>query len=132
MTAKRSDCRLGSHQQRHAGATWLEILLALAFLSLLFQVFPSLWKPHRYALDVRQWSSAAWMTLNITVLLALFGLRFAPSATAAQRERRKRLTSHRKLRLAVMLTSAADEDLEARRRRDAEWVKRAKKRLLWQ
>lgn len=125
------NCCLIFRQQRRNGAAWLEILLVLAFLALLFQVFPSLWKLLWHALDVRLWSSAAWMALNIAVLVALFGVRFGPGAIAGLRERRKRLTSRRKERFAETVTSAVDEDLEARRRRDAEWVQRAKKRLPW-
>lgn len=123
---------LTSRQQRRTGAAWLEILLVLAFLALLFQVFPSLWVMLWQAIDVRQWSGAGWMVLNVTVLVALFGVRFGPDAIADLRERRKRLASRRKERFAETLTSKVDEDLEARRRRDAEWVQRAKKRLPWQ
>jgi hypothetical protein len=72
------------------------------------------------------------MTLNVVVLVALFGVRFIPEALASLRERRKRLASSRKERFAETATSAVDEDLEARRRRDAEWAKRAKERLPWQ
>lgn len=118
--------------RRRTGAAWLEILLVLAFLALLFQVFPGLWKLLWHALDVRQWSSATWMALNVIVLVALFGVRFGPSGMAALRERRQRQAARRKEHFAETGTAAADEDLEARRRRDAEWVKRAKKRLPWQ
>ena len=127
-----TNCCLISRQQRRTGAAWLEILLILAFLALLFQVFPWLWKLLWHALDVRLWSSAAWMTLNIAVLVALFGVRFGPEALADLRERRKRLVSRRKDGIAETTTSAVDTDYEARRRRDVEWVQRAKKRLPWQ
>ena len=118
--------------QRRTGAAWLEILLVLAFLSLLFQVFPSLWMLLWQAFDVRQWSRTTWMTLNDVVLVALFGVRFIPEALANLRERRQRRPSLQKERFAETVSFAVDEDLEARRRRDAEWVQRAKKRLPWQ
>ena len=115
-----------------AGVAWLEIVLALAFLTLLFQVFPPVWKLLWQAFDVREWSRTTWMALNVVVLVALFGVRFIPETLAALRKRRQRLSSRRKECFAETAISASDEDLEARRRRDAEWAQRAKKRLPWQ
>lgn len=129
---KMTTCRRVAGRRRRTGAAWLEVLLVLAFLALLFQVFPGLWELLWHALDVRRWSSATWMALNVIVLVALFGVRFGPDVIAHVRERRKRLASSRKERSAETGPSAVDEDLEARRRRDADWVKRAKKRLPWQ
>lgn len=130
--ATKQPCICLPPQQRRAGAAWLEVLLVIAFLALLFQVFPSPWKLLWQSFDVREWSRTTWMVLNVVVLVALFGVRFIPETLATLRERRQRLSSRRKERFAETLTSAADEDFEARRRRDAEWAQRAKKRLPWQ
>jgi len=132
MPSNNSNCCPPSRQQRRTGAAWLEIFLALAFLVLFFQVFPSFWKLLWQAFDVREWSRMAWISLNVVVLVALFGVRFIPEALTHLRERRQRLPSRRKERFAETAASAVDEDLEARRRRDAEWAQRAKKRLPWQ
>lgn len=132
MNAKPDRRRMTVERRLRAGVAWLEILLVLAFLVLLFQVFPSFWKLLWQAFDVREWSRMAWIALNVVVLVALFGVRFIPEALTHLRERRQRLSSRRKERFAETATSAVDEDLEARRRRDAEWAQRAKKRLPWQ
>lgn len=107
----------------------LELLLGLASLALLLQAFPSLWGVVWQALDARHWSRPIWIILNVAFLIALFGLRFGPDAIADLRERRKRLGKERS---GETVSSAVDADLESRRRRDAEWVQRAKKRLPWQ
>jgi hypothetical protein len=128
--AKFARSRLTS--RRRLGAAWLESLLVVAFLALLFQVFPSLWTLLWSAIDIRQWSRTTWMAMNVVVVLLLFGVRFRPNVVAIMRERQKRLASRLNDRNAVGAASSADDDYEARLRRDAEWAKRAQKRLPWQ
>lgn len=64
--------RSNSGRHGHSGIAKLEILVVLAFLALLFQVFPSLWNLLCGALDVRQWSRTTWMVMNVVVALLLF------------------------------------------------------------
>ena len=133
MTIARHDRRcMPSRRRLRLGAAWLEMLLILAFLALIFQVFPSLWKLLWQGFDVRRWSRTTWLALNVAVLVALFGVRFIPETIASLREHRQRLSSRRKEQYVETTISAVEEDLEARRRRDAEWAQRAKKRLPWQ
>ena len=54
---------------RHArsGFALLELLLVLALVALILQLFPSFWA----ALDARTWSRATWVVLNLVVLASL-------------------------------------------------------------
>lgn len=63
----------------------LELLLVLAFLALLFQVFPALWLGLLWALDVRNWPREVWLAINVGVVLALFAIRFGPELAAGRR-----------------------------------------------
>ena len=83
--------KCGTH--RRSGFALLELLLVLAFLALLFQVFPALWFGLLWAVDVRNWSRGMWMGLNVAIVFALFGLRFGPELFDQWRERRARLTN---------------------------------------
>jgi hypothetical protein len=56
----------------------LEVLLVLAFLALLFQVFPSLWFGLLWAIDIRNWSRGVWIAINVAVVFSLFAIRFGP------------------------------------------------------
>ena len=82
------------HQHRR-GVAWLEILLVLAVLALLFQVFPQLWFNTLWALDVRNWSRAAWFALNIGVVLVLFAIRYAPEVHQQWKQRKSNRVRHR-------------------------------------
>ncbi|WP_428307973.1 hypothetical protein [Lacipirellula sp.] len=115
-----------------AGVMRLEVILVAAFLALLLQIVPSLWAIVWQAIDVRQWPRAAWMTLNVFVILALFGVRFGPSVATIIRERWKQPTLRGQSNAPAATAPASPEDYGARRRRDAEWAKRANKRLPWQ
>ena len=119
-------------RHRHAGIAWLELLLGLAFLALLFQVFPSLGSALLSALDIRIWSRTTWFALNLLVLLGLFGIRFGSDLYADWKERRKRMDSSRRRQAAMGAgESHTDPDYETRVRRDADWRERARKRLPW-
>lgn len=119
------------NRYKRGGFAWLELLLALAFLALLFQVFPSLWFGLWAALDVRNWSRAVWFAANIVVIVALFGVRFAPEVAAGIRARRMRLARRRGKTQAATAEQPIDADDEARARQQTEWVERAKKRMPW-
>lgn len=124
--------RSNSRRCGRSGNAKLEILLVLAFLALLFQVFPALWNLLCGAADVRQWSRTTWMAMNVAIVLLLFGVRFGPNVIAAVRERWKQQADRTDARSAEATTASNGADYEARLRRDAEWAKRAKKRLPWQ
>lgn len=67
-----------SKQFNRDGFVRLEVLLVLAILALLFQVFPALWHGIVWALDVRNWSRGVWMTLNVAIVVGLVGIRIGP------------------------------------------------------
>ncbi len=71
---------------RH-GFAWLELLLALAAVALVFQLFPSLLS----LIDPRNWTRVAWFAANVAVVFVLVGVRFGPDWVEDWRERQERL-----------------------------------------
>jgi hypothetical protein len=47
--------RMPAERPPRAGFAWLELLLVLALLALVLQLFPALWTGMLWALDVRNW-----------------------------------------------------------------------------
>jgi uncharacterized membrane protein YqjE len=78
-----------------SGFAWLELLLVLAVLVLLFEVFPSLWECTLWALDIRNWPRTAWFAANFVVLFALAAIRFGPDLLDDWRNRRERQAADR-------------------------------------
>ena len=115
---------------RRAGFAWLELLLALAFFALMFQVFPSLGSALWSALDIRTWSQTTWFALNLLVLLGLFGIRFGSDLYADWKERRNRQRAAGRGQLGAG-EPHSDPDYETRVIRDADWRERARRRLPW-
>jgi hypothetical protein len=122
-------------EQRRAGYAWPELLLALAIVALVLQLYPSLWFRALWALDVRNWSQAAWLYFNIAIIFVLVGMRFGPELMADLRRQKwaalKRLGARRARTGGNSSTSDDDAGYSARVRRDAEWCERAKRRLPW-
>ena len=69
----------------------LEVLLAVAGLALLLQLFPSLLQ----LVDVRNWSRNTWMLVNVLAVLGLIAYRFAPEVWKSLREQKKNATLKR-------------------------------------
>jgi hypothetical protein len=78
-----------------AGFAWLELLLALALLALVLQLFPALWNGMLWALDVRNWPRTVWFAGTWLVLAVLVGIRFGPDIYTDWRQRRERLATER-------------------------------------
>jgi len=116
-------------ETRHCnGFARLELLVILAVLVLIFQLFPSLSYTLIAALDVHTWSRGAWIGLNAAVIAMLFGIRFRleiRQLLATIRSPRRRIPSADQTSLSEHGSALAYED---RVRRDAEWRERAKKR----
>ncbi|MCI0332052.1 MAG: hypothetical protein L0228_02350 [Planctomycetes bacterium] len=81
--------RINRHNRGGFGR--LEVLLVLAFVTLLFQVFPSLWNGLVWSFDLRNWSRGAWMSANVAIVLVLFSIRFGPDLYREWRGRRPRI-----------------------------------------
>lgn len=79
MLRNRKDCH---------GFGLLELMLALAFLTFICQLWPSI-------LDVRQWSRATWFILNLVIVLALVVARFGQGSCQEWKDRRQRLLVER-------------------------------------
>ena len=113
-----------------AGMGWLELLLLLAVVGLLGQVFPGAATAVFSWLDIRQWSQLTWMLLNLFVVLLLVGVRFGPEirekhaemarqrARAAARKREKRERERKKQELKEQ-------------RKMLERIKEGRKRRVW-
>jgi type VI protein secretion system component VasK len=80
---------------RRPGFAWLESLLALGLLLLLFQLFPPLWSCTAYAFDVRNWPRTVWFIANGLVLLGLVAIRFAPDLYQDWRKRKEQGAAER-------------------------------------
>ena len=72
---------------RHAIA-WLELLMVLAIVSLVLQLFPAAWWWLVGIVDVRQWSRWTWFVVNLAVVVLLIAGRLAPDMTEALARRR--------------------------------------------
>jgi hypothetical protein len=106
---------MNGRQTSRLGFTWLELLLALAAIALVLQLWPSLGRALWRALDIRDWSSKTWMILNAFVLMGLISARFVPHLYADWRQQQEHAV-HNRLRQA-----------EARaRRQHREMIQRAK------
>lgn len=53
----------------------LETWLVLAFLSLIFQIYPALFWSLLYIVDVRNWTWGVWVGVEIAVVVTLIVLR---------------------------------------------------------
>lgn len=68
----------------------LEVLLAVASLVLIWQLFPSFVNRTIVALNVMRWTASAWLALNAFAIASLMGVRYGPSVVKAWREYRTR------------------------------------------
>lgn len=93
----KNEMRVATHKRRRrAGFAWLEVLLALAFIALLFQVFPALWLGTLDVVDVRNWSRTTWFVLNVAGVVGLLVYKSWPDMREAWNDRRKRIAKKRK------------------------------------
>jgi predicted membrane metal-binding protein len=97
------------------GAAWLELLIALAFVAILLQMFPSLLFATLWALDIRNWPHTSWFWLNIGAVLALFGCRFGPTLYRDWRERQSDRAAEREKKQKQRELQEQRELLEQRR-----------------
>jgi hypothetical protein len=117
-------------QKLRQGVAWLEILLALAVLSLVIQLFPGAPLTAARMLDVRNWSSWIWFAVN-AILFAIFcGIKYAPYVIAQVREDRHR-------RAAAVVERSKVKGIEDRKREAAEKrtfyqrVRESRRRRMW-
>jgi hypothetical protein len=101
------------------GLAWLEILLAIAILALILQLFPNLGR----ALDVRNWTRGVWFLVNGLVVIALILIRFAPDQVLEWQSRRGRTAADHKI---------LERQRAAREHRESlEQIRKARKRRLY-
>jgi hypothetical protein len=64
-------------RRTQSGFAWLELVLALAILALLGQLFPSVERLIYLVFDIRNWSQLAWIIANLMVVTTLVCIRFS-------------------------------------------------------
>ncbi|TWT37165.1 hypothetical protein KOR34_21120 [Posidoniimonas corsicana] len=112
------------HRRRNArdtraGIGKLELLLVLAILSLMLQLFPSLWGSFLFAIDTRNWSRSAWLLLNGLIILGLVGIRLGPELVAGWRAQpRSKRIRRRKRPLAMRVRRGDWKDLDDKSQRE--------------
>lgn len=95
-----------------SGLGWVEILLILAVISCLLQVFPSLWDAVSAVIDIRQWPRAVWFYLNAILIVIFVCARFAPDFYNAWSNRQMQLAIDRKKKHELHARKAERERLE--------------------
>lgn len=76
---------------------WRELLLAIAVLALLFQLFPATLTVILWALDFRNWPRTFWFAASWVVLLALVAVRFGPELYIDWRKRQQQREANRQV-----------------------------------
>lgn len=71
----------------------LELLLALAFVLLVMQFFPSIGRVLLFTIDIRNWPKSIWFIGNVAIFFILIAIRFAPQLLEDWRLRKDRLAS---------------------------------------
>jgi hypothetical protein len=72
------------------GVAWLELLLVLAVLALLLQVFPSLIVDLRSVLDLRNWTVWSWFSAFCVLFALLCVIRYVPEIADGFKEQGQR------------------------------------------
>lgn len=107
---------MSNRRNNRCGVGRLEVLLVLAFVALVFQVFPPLWFALVWVADIRNWARSAWMGATVGILLVLFALRFVPQLWEDWRERRSEAASALAKREAQQRAKAERERVAALRK----------------
>lgn len=116
-------------QYRRAGIAWLELLLAIAAVVLLLQLFPGVAMAVVAVLDVRTWTSWGWFAACAVFCVALCVIRYGPDVAegfavqhqeaAAERAKRKRLHEAEVERQRKVEERALYERMKEARKRQA-------------
>lgn len=105
------------------GFAWLELLLVLAAVVLLIQIWPAFGNRILRGIDIRNWSSSVKFVANVLIVLVLIGIRFGPELLSQWRERRLRIACER---------AKADKALIMKKRREAlERMQESRKRRIF-
>ncbi len=98
-------------RHRRPDFSWLELLLAVALVMLALQLWPAAGQAILGWLDVRRWSLAVRIAVNVGVLALLLAVRFGPQLwrdwldrrrEAAARRARREETQQRKAELKAI------------------------------
>jgi len=98
-----------------SGFAWMELLLGLAAIALLFQFYPALFHRFSWVVDLRNWSQLTFFLMNVVVVLVLVGVRFGSDWKESWEKSGK---GHRKIitmKRAKKGKSAEEKDLKKER-----------------
>jgi hypothetical protein len=112
---------------KRQGSVRFEFLLALMLLVLLLQLSQTLRSWLLSVIDLRHWSRTSWFIANLVMVVVLVAIRFGPEALFLLRQSANRLRRNRTV--SAQSNTDSNGDYEQRKKRDAEWRRRAKKRL---
>ena len=65
---------------------WLELALAISFIALVCELFPSLGTWMLTLLDVTTWSRTTWFGANLVLVAVLLSVRYGPEWLQAWRQ----------------------------------------------
>jgi len=116
---------VGSRHIRR-GAAWLELLLALAIILLLFQLFPSVPERILSGLDFRQWTRSTWFLLNAAILILLVVVRIGPTLVDQWKSRQ---TNKLPASAAAPVVVDRSEDVRVLMRRDEQLRAKLQRKL---
>jgi hypothetical protein len=100
--------------QHHWGLARLELLLVLAVVAFLLQLFPPLSAVILTAIDIRNWPRSVWFAVTCLLLLSLLAVRFGPDVYKDYRQRRARSAAERTKKMAQERAKDERETLSKR------------------
>ena len=81
-----------------SGGIRLELVLGLSILTLILQLFPSLWFALLWMVDVRNWSRSTWILFNAGLVVMLLGVRLGPGLYQEWSDRKSLISAGREKR----------------------------------
>ncbi len=71
--------RSRKHSRNRSGQVWIEVLLVVALIALILQLFPAVGAQVVSGLDPRSWPRSVWFALNLLVVIVLVTVHGWPS-----------------------------------------------------
>lgn len=101
---------LGSKSYSRRDVPWLELLLVLAIILLLWQLAPSIASRLLPLVDARRWSRATWLVVNALVILVILAIQYRNASVSVEGVRQRRAKGcDRKLSAREVTKRKADE-----------------------
>lgn len=95
----------------------------MAFVVLVFQLFPNFYLSILSWIDLRKWSRSTWFFVNLVIVFLLVGIRIGPELHASWKERQHKLNERRKEEMRKKELREQREMLER--------IKEGRRRRVW-